>query len=344
MTDRDTISADYTLRPSELAATLALLVEARQPTLVWGPPGAAKSAIAQQVAADAGRQYVDVRALLLDPVDLRGIPWRDSADRTRWAPPAFLPPTDDPGRWLINLEELPSAVQMVQAALYQLVLDRKVGEYELPEGASLIACGNRESDRGVVHRMPTPLASRFVHLEIRVDAQDWLAWGAAHGIAPEVLFYIQMRPDMLHRFDPQSREKARSRAPGHGSSSSNILQHGGQEPRSPPPNGRSSGAPWREAAAVEFSAFLKVWRELPHPRAVIDDPENAVVPENASALIALCGSLYHMADDINLGAIVTYATRLRREIGEFLVGSCIRRDPDLQRSPAFIRWAAARTQ
>ena len=208
MTDPDTISADYTLRPSELAATLALLVEARQPTLVWGPPGAAKSAIAQQVAADAGRQYVDVRALLLDPVDLRGIPWRDSADRTRWAPPAFLPPTNDPGRWLINLEELPSAVPMVQAALYQLVLDRKVGEYELPEGASLIACGNRESDRGVVHRMPTPLASRFVHLEIRVDAQDWLAWGAANGIAPEVLFYIQMRPDMLHRFDPQSREKA----------------------------------------------------------------------------------------------------------------------------------------
>ena len=95
--------------------------------------------IAQQVAADAGRQYVDVRALLLDPVDLRGIPWRDSADRTRWAPPAFLPPTDDPGRWLINLEELPSAVPMVQAALYQLVLDRKVGEYERARPGALAA-------------------------------------------------------------------------------------------------------------------------------------------------------------------------------------------------------------
>ena len=137
MPDRDTISADYTLRPSELAETLALLVEARQPAVVWGPPGSAKSDIAQQVAAAAGREYVDVRALLLDPVDLRGIPWRDSADRTRWAPPSFLPPSDDPGRWLINLEELPSALPMVQAALYQLVLDRKCGEYELPEGASL---------------------------------------------------------------------------------------------------------------------------------------------------------------------------------------------------------------
>ena len=99
-----------------------------------------------------------------------------------------------------------------------------------------------------------------------------------------------------------------------------------------------------EAAAVELAAFLKVWRELPHPRAVLDDPESAQVPENASALIALCGSLYRLASDLTLDAIVTYATRLRREVGEFLVGSCIRREPALQRSPAFIRWAAARTR
>ena len=146
MTQPATISADYTLGPTELASVLALLVEARQPTIVWGPPGAAKSMIAHQVAAAANRQYVDVRVLLLDPVDLRGIPWRDGVDRTRWAPPAFLPPSDDPGRWLINLEELPSAVPMVQAALYQLVLDPKVDEYELPEGASLIACGTVDGD------------------------------------------------------------------------------------------------------------------------------------------------------------------------------------------------------
>ena len=99
-----------------------------------------------------------------------------------------------------------------------------------------------------------------------------------------------------------------------------------------------------EAAAVEFAAFLKVWRELPHPRAVINDPENADIPQNASALMALCGSLYRLASDINFDSIVTYATRLRREVGEFLVGSCVRRDPALQRSPAFIRWAAAKTQ
>ncbi len=341
MTVPEKISADYTLRPSELSEVLALLVEARQPTIVWGPPGAAKSQIAQQVAAATNRQYVDVRALLLDPVDLRGIPWRDTDDRTRWAPPAFLPPSDDPGRWLINLEELPSAVPMVQAALYQLVLDRKVGEYQLPDGASLIACGNRETDRGVVHRMPTPLASRFVHLDIRVDAEDWLAWGAPNGIVSEVMFFITYQPDLLHQFDPHSKENAFP-CPRTWEFVSNIVKHrNGLGPATERALFRGTVG---EAAAVEFSAFLNVWRELPHPRAVLNDPANANIPENASALMALCGSLYRLATDVTMDAIVTFAQRLRREVGESLVGACVRRDPALQRSPAFIRWAAARTQ
>ena len=87
-----------------------------------------------------------------------------------------------------------------------------------------------------------------------------------------------------------------------------------------------------------------MWRELPHPRAVIADPEYGDIPENASALIALCGLLYHLAEDVNSDAIVTYATRLRREVGDFRVSSCVNREPELQRWPAFIPWAALKTQ
>ena len=194
MTDPDTISADYTLRPSELAEALSLLARSQQPVIVWGPPGCGKSQIAQRVASQDGYNYIDVRALMLDPVDLRGIPWRDGNDRTRWAPPSFLPPTTSTALYLINLEELASCVPMVQASLYQLTLERKCGEYELPPGASIIACSNREGDRGVVHRMPTPLANRFVHLELKTSPEDWCAWGAGqrhrrggpvlHGHAP----------------------------------------------------------------------------------------------------------------------------------------------------------------
>ena len=341
MTLPDNISADYTLRPSELAEVLALLVEARQPTMVWGGPGSGKSQLSNQTAAHLAYHYLDVRGPLLDPVDLRGIPWRDEFGRTRWAPPAFLPPTDSTEQFLINLEELPSSVPMVQVALFQLCLERRIGEYELPPGAAIIACGNREQDRSIVHRMPAPLANRFVHLEIRVDARDWLAWGAANGIAPEVLFFIELEPELLSQFDGKSKEHAFP-SPRSWEFASNIVKNR---------NGLDAGverALFRgtvgEAAAAEFTAFLKVWRELPHPRAVLDDPANADIPENASTLMALCGSLYRMASDVNLDAIVTYATRLRREVGESLVGACVRREPALQRSPAFIRWAAAKTQ
>ncbi len=341
MTLPDTISADYTLRPSELAETLAVLVEARQPCMVWGGPGCGKSQVSNQTAARLAYRYMDVRGPLLDPVDLRGIPWRDEHGRTRWAPPAFLPPTDSTEQFLINLEELPSSVPMVQVALFQLCLERRIGEYVLPPGAAIIACGNREQDRSIVHRMPAPLANRFVHLEIRVDARDWLAWGAANGIAPEVLFFIELEPELLSQFDARSKEHAFP-SPRTWEIASNIVKHR---------NGLDAAverALFRgtvgEAAAVEFTAFLKVWRELPHPRAVLDDPANADIPGNASTLMALCGSLYRMASDVNLDAIVTYATRLRREVGESLVGACVRREPALQRSPAFIRWAAARTQ
>ena len=90
--------------------------------------------------------------------------------------------------------------------------------------------------------------------------------------------------------------------------------------------------------------WVKIWKELPHPTAILHDPENAEVPQDQMVLIALCGALFRMADDVNFDAIVTFGARLRREVGEFLVGSCIRRDPGLQRTPGFIRWAAAQTQ
>ena len=341
MPDPQPISADYTLRPSELAEVLALLVEARQPCIVWGPPGAAKSQISNQVATALNRIYVDIRAMLLDPVDLRGISWRDADGRTRWAPPVFLPATDDTRKFMLNLEELASCVPMVQASLYQLCLERKLGEYTLPEGASIIACSNREQDGAIVHRMPTALANRFVHLEIRVHHEDWCHWAAGNGIAPEVLFFIQMRPDLLHDFNPQSSEKAFA-SPRSWEFVSNIVsQRANLDPSIERALFRGTVG---EAAAVDFTAFLKIWRELPHPRAVIDDPDNADIPADSMPLIALCGALYRMADDVNIGSIVTYARRLRREIGEFLVGSCIRNNPDLQRSNAFIRWAAHRTQ
>ena len=177
MTQAKVIGADYGLAPKDLKVALHDMIAAGVCPLVWGPPGIGKSDIAREVAADLGMTYIDVRALLLDPVDLRGIPWRDG-NTTRWAPPEFLPPQDSSDDFLLNLEELASAPPMVQAALYQLVLDRAIGEYQLPPGAKIMACSNRESDRAVVNKMSTALASRFIHLDATISVEDWIDWGA----------------------------------------------------------------------------------------------------------------------------------------------------------------------
>ena len=127
MTSADTITADYSLTPNGLADVLETMINVQQPAMVWGPPGIGKSQVAHQVSDKMEARFIDVRALLLDPVDLRGIPWRDEDNRTRWAPPVFLP-EENGHKSVVMLDELPAATPMVQAALYSLVLDREIGE------------------------------------------------------------------------------------------------------------------------------------------------------------------------------------------------------------------------
>ena len=162
------------MTPSQIVSALRSLLAIRQPAFLWGPPGVGKSQVVAQVARQNGLALRDIRAVLLDPVDLRGLP-RISADgRSVWCPPAFLPGPADPERGIVFLDELNAAPPLVQAACYQLVLDRAIGEYRLPDGWSIVAAGNREGDRAVAYRMPSALANRMVHLDFTPDLEDWL--------------------------------------------------------------------------------------------------------------------------------------------------------------------------
>ncbi|MGA3132886.1 MAG: MoxR family ATPase [Terracidiphilus sp.] len=145
------------------------------PLHIWGACGVGKSQIVAQVARDLGVAFLDVRAVQLDPVDLRGPP-RMTSDQTEWVPPKFLP---NEGKSILFLDELTSVPQMTQAGCYQLVLDRKLGEYVLPDGWVVIAAGNPASERGVHFAMPRPLRNRFVHLELEADLSDWRRWAVS---------------------------------------------------------------------------------------------------------------------------------------------------------------------
>ena len=336
---------DPAVTPQELAAALELLVAARQPVMVWGPPGIGKSDIARQVAERRQAQYWDLRATTLDPVDLRGLPYLEEEPAapngriTRWAPPDLLPPQQSQEQHLINLDEITTVSDAVQAALYQLVLDRACGDYKLPEGAAIIACGNRQTDRAVAHRMSSALASRFVHLTLKTSVDEWCQWANREKIRIEIVSFIaRFRPQLLHDFDPNSQHPAQP-CPRTWQAASRILEGMSADARLHPGVGRKllEGA-IGPAAAAEFDAYLKIWRNLPDPDRIIERPQQGEIPEQPDVLFALCGAIYRKANEVNFPQIAEYAQRLDPEAGHYLIRGCLQEDPELQHTDTWIRW------
>ena len=331
-------AADYSLTPSKLVPVLRQLASmpSKRPVMLWGPPGVGKSWAAMEAAKAMDAEFIDVRPLTMDPVDLRGIPVVNGDGKTRWATPGFLPDEKSDEDHVICLEELTSAPPSMQAALYQLVWDRRLGEYSLPEGAYVLAAGNRVSDRGVAHRMPTPLARRFIHIDVSTDSREWVDWAMDHGIAEEVIMFIMVRPDLLEQFDPRSTDNT-GPCPRTWHMVSDLMEaRAGTDPHVFRSLLKGTVG---EGPAIEFHAFLDIYNDLPLPETVLANPDEApVFADKPSTLLALCGSIMRIAERDNFGQVIRYAERIRPEVAQFLVGSCIRRNPDLEKTLENVRW------
>lgn len=168
---------------------------------VWGPPGVGKSSIIKQVAKEHNLKVIDLRLSQIESADLRGIPFPDKeTKRLVWWTPEFLP---QEGKGFFFLDELNLADLSVQAVAYQLILDRRVGNYELPTGWYVLAAGNRKEDAVNVFDLPDPLVSRFVHFEVVPDLDIWIEWAIKEGIAEEIVAYLKYKPDNFISIKPE---------------------------------------------------------------------------------------------------------------------------------------------
>ena len=318
--------------------------------MLWGPPGVGKSQgvrqIAEELEGSTGRQVhvTDVRLLLFNPIDLRGIPTANE-DKTLavWLKPKIF--DMDPSEEVINilfLDEISSAPQSVQAAAYQITLDRVVGEHKLPDNCIVIAAGNRVTDKSVAYKMPKALANRLLHIEIEVSLSAWRTWAVFHGIHPMVLGYLEFQPEALMGFGTSAEELAYA-SPRTWEMVSNIL------------NSVSDDVDAvflliaglvGMGAASEFRAWSQVYRDLPEMEEIFAGRARTM-PKSADCLYALVSAMTAYArdhrDDLEqIRNSIIYASHMPPDFSVVLLKDYLSIEKDyrkkLMQIPEFVRW------
>ena len=324
------MDTSVSVKPSLAIAILKSGLDVNVPMFLWGPPGIGKSQIVAQVAADLNLPLIDVRAVLLDPVDLRGVPSVENGT-TRWNPPNFLPTE---GEGLLFLDELSQAPDSVQSSLLQLVLDRKLGEYSLPEGWRILAAGNRVTDGTFSRKISKALGSRFAtHLELATDLDEWCAWAMNNDVPSEIIGFLRLRPDLLHHFDPK--------AQGNSFPCPRVWASVGQFMGKLPVEAELpffAGA-LGFGAAAEFTSFLQIYRDLPDIESIMVDPDKSEVPEEPSVLYALCGAMSLKITPENASPAFRYMKRLPSEFQVVWLRDALQAEPALATSKEFSSWA-----
>ncbi|EUB97279.1 ATPase associated with various cellular activities AAA_5 [Rhizobium sp. CF080] len=308
------------------------------PAFMWGPPGCGKSQATQQIADSRGWNLIDFRASTRDSVALMGLP-DISGDTTKWKVPDEFPQVERDGpEGILFLDELNAAPPSMMAAMFGLVLDRKVGDYVLPKGWRVVAAGNRQTDRAAAQRMPTALANRFAHIDVEADTS------AGHdnvhvehfnkiGMDPIMIAFLRFRPHLIHKMPESSDDRAfptprswEQAAKYIGKDSSRRLS-------------LVSGVVG-DGAAGELEGFIRVYQKLPSLDLVLANPNSAPLPDDPSARFAISAALGRRADAKTFENAMTYIRRIpAREFEIMMAVDAVRRDPGLSHTQTFTDWA-----
>jgi len=322
--------------------------------MLWGPPGIGKSQAVHQLADEitdrTGKRAVvtDVRLLLFNPVDLRGIPTAN-AERTLavWLKPEIF--QMDASEEVVNilfLDEISAAPQSVQAAAYQITLDRKVGEHRLPDNCIVIAAGNRVTDKSVAYKMPKALANRLMHFEVKGSFEAWQDWAVANGINDKVLGFLSFRQDKLMNFDAAADDLAFA-TPRSWEMVSNILNlNNGDVTKSFDMIAGLIGV----GLATELKSWERVYKNLPDIQKIFDGKESKLPTKNDEryALVAAMTSYARsIKDDMaRIANSIIYADQLPPDYSAVLMHNYIYMEKGykhkLMKLPEFTRWLEKR--
>ena len=291
------------VRPNDTNDIVLRAMKAERPIFIWGAPGIGKSELVQQIvdSGELGNAFmIDLRLALMEPTDLRGYPFRNPETNTmEWAPPADLPTqelADAHDTIVLFLDELNSAPPSVQAAAYQLVLNKRIGQYKLPTNVKIVAAGNRETDRGVTYRMPSPLTNRFRHINMEVNFEDWSIWATDNKVHQDVIGYLTYSKADLFDFDPKTSSQAFA-TPRSWTFVSEILNTEGFDSASDFQQKAEVAGAIGEGMAIKFCEHRKIAPQLPNPEDVLNGKVKKLdIKEKSAQYSFAIGLCYELAD------------------------------------------------
>ena len=284
------MSESRTVTALQAKKSLLKAFKVKRPLFLWGPPGIGKSELVEGIANELGGLMIDLRLGQMEPTDIRGIPfYNKDIGKMDWAPPVELPDEEmakDYPIVILFLDELNSAAPSVQSAAYQLILNRRIGKYRLPDNVVMVAAGNRESDKGVTYRMPTPLANRFIHQEMKVDFASWQEWAVNNRIHKDVVGYLSFAKQDLYDFDAKSASRAFA-TPRSWTFVSQLLDEGDDDDTTMNLIAGTVG----EGLAVKFMAHKKVAGRMPNPTDILNGKVKDLNVKEVSAMYSLVISM-----------------------------------------------------
>jgi hypothetical protein len=285
------MSESRTVNTVQARKSLLKAFKVRRPLFLWGPPGIGKSELVAGIAAELGGLMIDLRLGQMEPTDIRGIPFYNKEQCVMdWAPPIELPDEELASQYplvVLFLDELNSAPPSVQSAAYQLILNRRIGKYVLPDNVVMVAAGNRESDKGVTYRMPTPLSNRFIHQELKVDFASYQEWAVTNRIHKDVVGYLSFAKQDLYDFDAKSASRAFA-TPRSWTFVSQLLE---DEDGDDDTLTNLIAGTVGEGLAVKFMAHRKVASKMPNPKDILDGKVKDLNVKEVSAMYSLVISM-----------------------------------------------------
>ena len=327
-----------------------LPVKAMPSVMLWGPPGVGKSQAVRQIAskieASTGKNVnvTDVRLLLFNPIDLRGIP-TSNEDKTLavWLKPKIF--QMDPSEDVINilfLDEISAAPQSVQAAAYQITLDRTVGEHKLPENCIVIAAGNRVTDKSVAFKMPKALANRLLHIEVNGSFKAWKKWAIKNGINEKVIGFLTFRQNYLMEFDAGTDDLAFP-TPRAWEMVSNVMNSISDDIEK---MYQLIAGIVGTGVATEFRTWASVYKDLPDIEDIFDG-KMPKAPARTDAMYALTSSMVayareHKDDMTRIANSIRYSDQLPPDFSVILLKDYLYIEEDyknkLMTIPEFNKW------